>query len=139
MTSLSVTDNRPILPTARQRVLVVDDEIAILFAYRKLIETEGLEVDACDNLEEAMDMIRNRPYLAIITDMRLEGSDNEDGIELLHLIREIQPDARVIVVTGYGSEELKHKTQTLGAMYYFEKPVLSSAIMTAIKTRNNAA
>src|ERR1035437_4132260 len=111
MTSLSVIHNRPILSTARQRVLVVDDEFSILFAYRKLIETEGFEVDTCDNLIEAMAMIRNRTYLAIITDLRLEGSDNEDGIELLHLIREIQPDTRVIVATGYGSEELKHKTQ----------------------------
>lgn len=122
-----------ILPVVRQRILIVDDESAILFAYRKLIEPEGFEVDTCENIYEAMVMIRTRPYLAIITDMRLEGTVNEDGIELLHFIRELQPNARTIVATGYGSEELKRTTQTLGAAHYFEKPVFPSSILAALK------
>ncbi len=138
MTPRPAPHTRPVLPAARQRVLIVDDESAILFAYRKLIELEGFGVDTCENLFEAMAMIRTRPYLAIITDMRLQGTDNEDGIELLHFIREMQPDARVMISTGYGNEELRQTTQTLGASHYFEKPVRPSQILTALKAMSTA-
>lgn len=116
------------------RILIVDDERAVLFAYRRLIETEGFEVDTCESLSEAMAMICRRLYLAVITDMRLAGTDNEDGIELLHFIKKMQSDTRVIIATGYSNEDLKQTSQTLGAAHYFEKPVLPSAILTALKT-----
>jgi DNA-binding NtrC family response regulator len=138
MTLQPAPHTRPVLPAARQRVLIVDDESAIHFAYRKLIEPEGFDVDTCENLSEAMAMIRTRPYLAIITDIRLQGTDNEDGIELLHFIRKMQPVARVIIATGYGNEELKQTTQTLGAEHYFEKPVRPSLILTALKALSMA-
>ena len=115
------------------RVLVVDDESALLFAYRKLIESENYVVDACDNLVEAMELVRTHPYLAIITDMRLEGTDNADGLELVEYIREMQPDAKVIIATGYGTEELKRITESLGAAHYFEKPVKPSVILEVLK------
>lgn len=138
MTQQPAPHSIPNLPATRLRVLVVDDEGAILFAYRKLIEPEGFEVDTCENLSEAKILIRARPYQAIISDMRLEGTDNADGIELLLFIREMQPDARVIIATGYGSEELKKTTQSLGATHYFDKPVLPSAILSVLNTLSNA-
>jgi len=119
-------------PAPQHRILVVDDESAILFAYRRLIETEGFGVDTCETIQEAIELIRARTYLAIITDMRLAGTDNEDGIELLLSIREIQPAAKVIIATGYGTEKLQQSTQTLGAAHYFEKPVQPSAIVTIL-------
>lgn len=126
----------PVQPVPKQRILVVDDESSILFALRKLIEAEEFDVDTSETLAEAMAMIRTLPYLAIITDMRLEGTGNEDGIELLRFIREMQPDARVIISTGYGNAQLQAETQILGAAYYFEKPVQPSLILTALKALN---
>lgn len=128
----------PLPTTPKQRVLIVDDERAILFAYRRLIESAGFEVDACENIHEAMALIRMRPYLAIITDLRFEGTDNEDGVELLHFIREMQPEARAIIATGYGSEELEQTTRNMGAERYFEKPVLPSAILSVLTTLSRA-
>jgi len=125
-------------PVAKHRVLIVDDELAILFAYRKLIEAEGFEVDTCENIYEAMALIRLCAYLAIITDIRLAGTENEDGIELLQFIKEIQPDSRVIVTTGYGNEELKRTTHSLGAAHYFEKPVVPADILSAITNPGNS-
>jgi DNA-binding NtrC family response regulator len=134
MTPQSVKPSKEIIPVARHRVLVVDDEIAIHFAYRKLIEPEGYDVDYSANLQDAMALIRIRPYLAIITDMRLGGTDNEDGIELLRFIKEMQPEARIIISTGYGNENLRQTTLALGASSFFEKPVPPTAILSALKT-----
>ena len=115
-----------------QRVLIVDDEPAILFAYRKLIERESIVVDISRSLDEAMEMISKHQYFAIIADMRLAGTDNVDGLELLQVIRKERPGTRVILATGYGNSEIEQKALALGASHYFEKPVTPSAILAAL-------
>lgn len=115
-----------------QRVLIVDDEAAILFAYRKLFEKEGKRVDACETLEEAVDLIKSYPYCAVIADMRLNGTGSTDGMELLRLIHKLRPAAVVIIITGYGSSEIEQEALDLGATYYFEKPVMPSVILGAL-------
>lgn len=114
------------------RVLIVDDEPAILFAYRRLIEREGGEVDGCTGIEEAASLIRTRGYHCIVADLRLSGTDNEDGLELLRLAREVQPLTGFILVTGFGSQEVRRAALSLGASRYFEKPVLPEAILAAL-------
>jgi len=115
------------------RVLVVDDEPAILFAYRKLIENDGLSVDISANLEDAIRQIRSHPYLAVIADMRLAGTDNEDGLEILRFIRIERPDTKTIIVTGYGDSEIEKMARSLGVSYYFNKPVSPSDILSALR------
>ena len=117
---------------ASHRVLIVDDEPAILFAYRKLIEKEGIAVDICECLDQAALHIATRTYLAVIADLRLAGSDNKDGLEVIRMIRSTQPLAKVILSTGYGSEEIEHKVRSMGITHYFEKPVRPAVIMEAL-------
>ena len=115
-----------------RRVLIVDDEAAILFAYKRLIEREGIGVDSCASFEEALSLIQARSYRAIIADLRLTGTGNEDGLEVLHAARDMQPEAGVIMVTGYGSPETRNAALSLGAAHYFEKPVLPRVILAAL-------
>ena len=119
---------------AAQRVLIVDDEPAILFAYRKLIEKEGLGVDISTCLETALSYIGSCRYLAVIADMRLTGSDNEDGLEFLRVLRLACPATRTIIATGNGSVEMEAAARALGVTYYFEKPVQPAVIMSALKS-----
>ena len=121
------------------RILIVDDEVATLFAYKKLIEREGIGVDVCESLDEAIERIKTHPYYAIIADLRLAGTDNTDGLEILRTVREGRMDTKVIIVTGYGNREIEQKALAMGAAYYFEKPVLPSAIMKVLNTLNSAA
>jgi len=114
---------------AQPRVLLVDDETAILFAYRRLIGRMGLLADCCETLEEAIMHIATRTYCAVIADMRLAGSDTTAGLDLLRYIRTRQPDTKVIIWTGYGARESEAAILALGAAYYFEKPVLPSIIL----------
>lgn len=115
------------------RILVVDDEPAILFAYKKLIQAEGFEVDVCEGLEEALNLIETRSYNAVITDIRLSGTENTDGILLFQAIRKQQPDAILVIVTGFGNCDNERTLKELGASLYFEKPVRPSLIMEILK------
>jgi DNA-binding NtrC family response regulator len=117
-----------------KRILIVDDEAAILFAYRKLIEREGLLVDVCESFEAAMTHIENHSYCAVIADMRLAGSDNTDGMRILQAVKKIQPDAKVIMVTGHGNANTEKMAYDLGAAHYFEKPVQPSMILDVLRS-----
>jgi DNA-binding NtrC family response regulator len=111
------------------RVLCVDDEPAICFAYSKLLEGERYKFDICENVEEAHSFLRNNNYFAVISDVRFAGSGNEDGVDFVSAVRKAQPHAEVILVTGYGSKELEQTVRILGASHYFEKPVKPSVIL----------
>lgn len=117
-----------------KRILIVDDEAAILFAYQKLIEGEGYTVDVCESLEVCMTHIQTYDYCAVISDMRLAGSENTDGLKVINAIKENQPDAKIILVTGYGNAEIEQLAFDLGASHYFEKPVQPSLILDALKS-----
>ena len=116
--------------TEEFRILIVDDEAAILFAYRRLIENSGYTVDACETLAEAIDYISTQRYFAVITDLRLSGSETTEGLAVLACIRDHQPQAKVIVMTGYGGEEA---ALALGASFYFKKPLEPSVILEALR------
>lgn len=115
------------------RILVVDDEPAILFAYRRLIEKDGMTVHISASLEDAIRHIRTYRYLAVIADLRLAGTDNGDGLEILRIIRNERPDTKTILATGYGDSEIEKTARALGASYCFNKPVSPSDILGALR------
>ena len=113
--------------------MILDDEPAILFAYRKIIENEGMRVDSSASLAEALNYIKAHRYLAVIADVRLSGSENQDGLEFLRILRQSHPATKMILATGYGSIEVKNRARALGAAHYFIKPVEPSSIIDALK------
>jgi DNA-binding NtrC family response regulator len=115
------------------RVLIVDDEHAICFAYSRLLESESFGFDICDSVEAAIELLNLNKYFAVISDVRFAGSDNADGVYLVSCIKNLQPQAKVILVTGYGSEELKKTADELGVSHYLEKPVEPSLILFLLR------
>jgi DNA-binding NtrC family response regulator len=120
-------------PLEANRILVVDDEPAILFAYRKLIEKDGMSVDLSADFEEAVRLIRARRYLAVIADLRLAGTENGDGLELIRIVRQEYPDTKTILATGYSDSKIEKRALELGISYCFKKPVPPSDILGALR------
>lgn len=136
MSSQEIRHNLPSVNNATietHRVLIVDDEPAICFAYRKLLINERFGFDICDNVNAAIDFLKMNDYYAVISDVRFAGIGNEDGVYLVSVARKERPQATVILVTGYGSDELKKTTLELGASHYFEKPVNPSSIVSLLR------
>ena len=127
-------DNLQILP---ERILVVDDEPSILFAYQRLLRAEGYCVDSCGELDSALDLVQAHVYFAIITDIRLSGTENSDGVKLLSAVRRQQPDAKTIVVTGFGDIALEQTLREIGTTHYLEKPVKPSLILELLKAASD--
>lgn len=117
----------------KKRVLLVDDENAILFAYSKCLRRIGCLVDAVATQEEAENLlIRNRYDFAIL-DIRLGNSSGEEGLQLMEVAKKSQEPIRLIMITAYGSEKIKEKAYQQGAELYLEKPVSIELIQKVIE------
>jgi DNA-binding NtrC family response regulator len=115
-----------------KRVLVVDDEQAILTWFRRTLEGPEAEVDVAQTIEDAEALLATRDYWLVIADLRLTGVLGEEGLELVRFVRESKPQTHVILVTGYGSPKIREQALAAGAAYYFEKPVQTKALRAAL-------
>ncbi len=116
-----------------KRVLIVDDEEAILFGFKRVIQGCGVEVDTAETVEDAMGLLTAREYQFVITDLKLSGSSGEDGFAIIRRAKERAPDAKIILVTGYGTPDVMEKALREGASCYYEKPVSSAVLREALK------
>jgi DNA-binding response OmpR family regulator len=110
-------------------VLVVDDEGAIRYSVSKTLQRIGYEVDEASSGEEALDMMGKREYEVILTDIRMPGLT---GVELLKRIKDLSPDAIVILMTGYASLGTAVESLRLGAHDYLIKPSSSQDIRQSV-------
>ena len=110
-------------------ILVVENEVGMRATLCAILEDAGYKVSGLDKGAEALEMIRNQPFNVVITDIRLP---DVDGMEILELAKEIDPDVAVIVMTGYGSLETAVEAVNEGAYAYFVKPANVDEIKTTI-------
>src|SRR5438105_6751748 len=122
-------------PSAAQ-VLVVDDEPDLRTLYELTLLREGYRVDAAGTLSEAWQLLQERRFDAVITDMRLPDGL---GLELLQRMLAHQRTERCIVMTAYGSAENAVEALKAGAFDYLTKPVdlkqFRSVVASAIHDR----
>ena len=73
---------------------------------------EGFEADSVDNGSEAFRRVVRESFDLIITDIRMPGLT---GLDILPGLKKLQPEASIIVITAFGSEEVFHKSLERGA------------------------
>jgi two-component system response regulator HydG len=101
------------------RILVVDDESAVLTFCRQALETAGSEVHTAPDVAGALETLAGRRIDLVITDVRMPAAD---GYTLLETIRQEYPRTRVVVMTGYGSIREAVRALQMGACHYVTKP-----------------
>jgi len=116
-----------------KRILVVDDETAFLLGIRKILGRTTAATDIAETIEEAEKLLDQHSYDIVITDLRLTGVLGEEGLEIVRHIRETHPKTRCILVTGYGSPEIREKAMAEGVDYYFEKPVSPAMLLDVVQ------
>ncbi len=81
------------------------------------------QVDLAEDLEGAVALLMTRQYDAVITDLRLSARDRTEGLEIIRVARERFPDAKVMLLTGYGSAAVEMEAQARGADRCVQKPI----------------
>ena len=110
-------------------LLLVDDDKPFLTRLGRAMETRGFDVRMSDTVAEGIAEVRKRPPGYAVVDLRLADGTGLDVIEALHAAR---PDARVVVLTGYGNIATAVTAVKLGAIDYLAKPADADAVYGAL-------
>ncbi|MFY9399498.1 MAG: response regulator [Desulfomonilia bacterium] len=119
-----------------KQVLIVDDEETLTWSLAKSLsrDREAYEVTTAGDGETALSLVRGKPFDLVVLDIRLPGIN---GLDVLLKIKDERPATKVIIMTAYGSSEIKAKAKARGSLFYIEKPFeieqLRSLILKAIK------
>ena len=109
-------------------ILVIDDEVAVNNNIRRILSKEGYHIDQAVTKAEAIEKINQQAHKLILLDLRIP---EVKGLELLRLISKVQPNARVIIITGYASIETAVEAARIGAIDYLPKPFTPDEIRSA--------
>src|SRR5688572_16214343 len=107
------------MPSHRPRLLVVDDDRAILTLIGTIALAEGFDVATTTDGTDAMNELRHRPADLVLVDLRMPGIT---GLEVLRAIRAISPRCRVVLFSGHATIDSAVEAVKLGAMDYLTKP-----------------
>ncbi|HVJ88520.1 MAG TPA: sigma-54 dependent transcriptional regulator [Labilithrix sp.] len=103
----------------RHRVLIVDDDAAMVSTLADGLEDRGYEVARASKSDEIEELVRDLSVEVLITDLRMPAMD---GIALLDLSRRIAPERPVIVMTAFGAVDTAVQSLQKGAYHYLLKP-----------------
>jgi DNA-binding NtrC family response regulator len=106
--------------TATPRILIIDDEEAICFAFQRYFEPRGCRVRVASTAAAGLAAYRQEPADVVFLDVRLPDGD---GLELLGRLCEGDPQARVVVITAHGSLEMVTRALRGKAFEYLVKPI----------------
>ena len=115
------------------RLLVVDDEEAICFSMSEYFSLHGYRVDTASEVEEAEKLLGATSYKVVIQDLRLTMTSNQDGLDMIKMIREHNPQTRIVVLTAYGSPEIEDEARRCGADAFLRKPKPLSQVAQVIQ------
>jgi DNA-binding NtrC family response regulator len=118
------------------RILVVDDEPAILVALRGLFAKEGYAVDTASSGEEAVRMIEAGDFHVVVTDLSMSGTS---GMQVLERARVFDPDLAVVMITAHGSEKAAVQAMKLGAADYLPKPFDNDELRVVVRRAMEAS
>jgi excisionase family DNA binding protein len=120
----------PAAPTrsARQRVLVVDDEASIRDLLSKTLALAEYDVDTAPDGTAALDRLRVMNYDLLIADLKMPGMD---GLTLIRQAKRMKADLPVIIITGFSTESSAIEAVNLGVAGYLTKPFRVPQVLAA--------
>jgi two-component system, response regulator RegA len=117
-------------------LLLVDDDKPFLTRLARAMETRGFAVRMADTVAEGIAEVKSNPPGYAVVDLRLGDGNGLDVIEALHAAR---PEARAVVLTGYGNIATAVTAVKLGAIDYLAKPADADAVYGALMSETAEA
>ena len=114
---------------ADKTLLLVDDDKPFLMRLAKAMETRGFEVLTAESVAEGVALVKRAAPSFAVVDLRLGDGNGLGVIEALHQAR---PEARAVVLTGYGNIATAVTAVKLGAIDYLAKPADADAVYGAL-------
>ena len=114
-----------------ERILLVDDELDMLLLLKMILtEKTPYEVVTTPNPLEVEQLYKEKPFQLVVSDLSMPGMD---GIELIGVIKKLDPLIPVIIITAYGSIESAIESTKKGAFDFITKPFRKEQIILTIE------
>lgn len=118
-------------------LLIIEDDDALRERLTAAFAQRGLEVRAARTIDHAEELARQDPPELVLLDLRV-GADN--GLALIPALKKIDPETRIVVLTGYGSVATAVEALRRGAVHYLTKPADVDEILAAFdRTQGDGA
>jgi two-component system, NtrC family, sensor kinase len=112
------------------KILLIDDEEANVRVLAMSLRSDGHEVVSALSGEEGLEVFGREAPELVVTDIKMPGMD---GIEVLQQIKQRQPDAEVIIITGHGDIDNAIEALKFGASDFINKPIRDEVLTVAIQ------
>jgi two-component system, response regulator RegA len=128
-------------PAAKEKIngerslLIVEDDFSFLQRLAKALEQRGFSVTTAESVSEGLLQVEKAAPAYAVVDMRL-GDGN--GLDVISALKRRRPDARGIILTGYGNIATAVNAVKLGAVDYLAKPVDADDVVAALLALDNA-
>lgn len=109
-------------------LLLVDDDATFCKVLRRALEKRGFSVSVAHSVEEAIPVAEGNPPEFAIVDLKMGGAP---GLALVKVLHELDPNTRIVVLTGYASIATAVEAIKLGATQYLAKPANADEIVAA--------
>ncbi|RBP96812.1 two-component system response regulator RegA [Rhodobacter sp. 140A] len=120
---------------ADRTLLLVDDDVPFLTRLARAMEKRGFETETAETVAAGKAIVQGRPPAYAVIDLRLEDGN---GLEVVEALREKRPDARIVVLTGYGAIATAVAAVKMGATDYLSKPADANDITSALLANGEA-
>jgi two-component system response regulator RegA len=114
---------------ADKSLLIVDDDRPFSTRLARAMEGRGYQVRVAESVSDGLAAIENEPPAFAVIDMRL-GDGN--GLDVIERLKSRRPDARGVILTGYGNIATAVTAVKLGALDYLAKPVDADDVVNAL-------
>ncbi|MBV9570892.1 MAG: ActR/PrrA/RegA family redox response regulator transcription factor [Alphaproteobacteria bacterium] len=115
--------------SGERTLLIVEDDRPFRERLARAMEARGFDVTIAETVAEANVRAKEMPPAFAVVDLKLEDGNGLDVVETLHNVR---PDARVVVLTGFGNIATAVAAVKYGAIDYIPKPADADDILTAL-------
>ena len=110
-------------------LLLLDDDAALRNRLGRALEARGFATTLAQSVSEAVAAVRAAPPAFAVLDMRLEDGS---GLRVVETLRSVRPDARIIMLTGYGNITTAVAAVKAGAVDYLSKPADADDVVKAL-------
>ena len=117
------------------KILIVDDQPAVLAALEVLFDVHGFETVVARTPEQALSLVRSEDLGVVLQDMNFhrDATSGEEGEALLHAIRKLDPELPVVLMTAFQSLEAAVRLVRGGASDYIAKPWNDDKLVATVK------
>ncbi len=116
----------------RQCILLVDDDSGITEALSYTLERPGRTLILCSDVESAEIALARFPVTHLVTDVQFSGTFGFEGLHFLGRVRSQAPECRIVLMTGYASEQLRAEALRDGASAVLSKPFETDELEAAL-------